>query len=785
MNRRTLLGMIGAGAAGSVAGCSESDQADAVNVEDAEPLEDASGVEFGEDVSVSWIHDRFIENPDPENPVVGTEIRFTAMVLTNLQSEQERLQIANGLSWKNFEFGGKKIMGPLFEPVSWALEPVKNLTEEFYEKFKVMKVVGVADADQEFFDKYGMAPFVWTFSEDDAHYYPSGTLVEFEGTVEFADPEEDHFAPGMGKERFYVEVTGSRETDSLRSLWEDSPVGERTTFTGLHYQADSTMTSYLTEVDYEFRHELPRPVGGSLVTHTGPLQDREFEVETLVRDNEATMETTRQEVIVGDTTTREPPSGGTETDAPDGTAPRDAPTNVVAVVDVSGSMSDQDTRSGASRLTVAKESAKALVNYVESGNRLGTVAFSTEAEVVTSLREVTDANRDRFLADVDALATRNDTSIGGGLLAALEELRDARGPKSIVLLSDGQQNEPPTVSEVLPELKNLGVTVYTIGMGSDVARNLLEEIANETGGDSRFAPNPEEIRSFYQQFAISAQERSTLAETTEELTEREETSATATVDESCEDVQFSLSYPGSTISLEVERPDGEPLAETGDVSRRVSGTSEVWTVEDPPTGEWTVTAVAEQLDRPEEASVRVSSDSPVGADLFVSRDVYEQTGMMRLEVKVTRGFARYTGGDVRLFATTGDGEAADGATAEGTAADGATADGRTEIRLRDDGGGPDPVADDGIYTGYFHPPDSGTYEFTVDVAGGDVEGLRRTFQREVTVAESVEEPTKPYADHSTTSPIDRVTDYAAPAGLVGGGLAVVWGMLRMLAEDDQ
>lgn len=762
MDRRTLLGTIGTGVAASVAGCAES-EADAVNVERPDELEDASGIDFQEDVSVSWIVDRFIEDDTAENPVVDTDVRFTAMVLTNLQSEEERLQTVNRLQWANFEVGGDHIMGPLFKPVSWALEPVKEMTEDFYEKFKVMKVVGVTEDDQEFFDKYGMVPFVWTFSEDDDHYYDSGTVAEFEGTVRFADPDEDHFAPGMGKDRFYVEVDASRPLDSRRTLTEDTPVGAETEFTGLQFVDDRTLTSYLTEVDYDFRHERPRPAGGSLVTHRGPLREKDFDVEYLVRDNYARMEATSQEIVVGDTVPLEQDeTSDTETEGTGGTG--GTLTNVAMVVDVSGSMSERDTRSGQSRLGVAKDSGKALVNFVETGNRLATVAFSTTATLVTPLQEVTDTNRGRLADDVDSLTSGGDTSIGAGLRVALEELQDARGQKSIVLLSDGKENTAPYVDEILPELKNFGVTVYTIGMGSEADRDLLERIARETGGDSEFAPDPENIRTFYQQFSISAQDRSTLAETEEDLEEGESVSTTATVDGTCEDAQFSLSYPGSTISLQVERPDGEVLREGPEVTNRVGETSEVWTVEDPPTGEWTVTATAEQLERPERASIKVSSDSEVDADLFVSDDLYEQTGMMRVEVKVTRGRERYTGGDVRLRA--------ESRTLE------------TEIRLRDDGGGPDPVPDDGIYTGYFHPPESGEYLFSLEVAGGEVSDLRREFQRELSVDETVEDPVRPYRERSAGGPLSDPGSLVAPAGLVAGGLAVLWGMLRMLSESE-
>ncbi len=763
--RRSLLQASALGIASSVAGCLAG-QDEAINVREPKELGDVESISFGEDVSVGWINERFTENPSGDNPVVGTDVNLRAMVVTSYAQEEQRLQHANEFQWGNFEFGGEQILGPLFTPVNWALEPVQKLTEDFYEKFELMFLAGVTDADQRFFNKYEMTPVFWATAERDADYHPSGTLIDIEGTIEYADQSEDWLSPGTG-DGPYLSIRNTTEIGSLRTLSRDSAIGSSVTFTGLQHTDQQRLLTTLTTVDYTYENEFPRPAGGSLVTHDGELESSDFDVEYLVRDGSASIRTTRQNIVIGDTArpAADPPD---ETTARPGD--RDDPTttsNIVAVIDTSGSMGEQDTRSGESRLDVAKESAVALINYITEGNRAGIVTFDTTASIANPLQSLSDVRREQATEAIGRLAPGGDTSISRGLLRALDELRDAEGSRAILLLSDGQHNEGQSVESVIPELKSYGITVYCIGMG-EADRATLERLSTQTGGQTHIAPTPEAIRSFYQEFAVSTQQRSTLTSTSAMLQEGESVEGRATVDESCRDVQFSLSYPGSEIQLRLKRPDGTAVSdrETA-ISHRVTETSEVWTIDQPTTGEWSFEAIGTELDGPEEASVEVSADSPVNAELFVSDDLYDQTGMYRIELKATHGRQRYTGGDV-TFTAVRDQPDAD----------------PIDITLRDDGGGPDPVADDGIYTGYFHPPEEGTYEFTAQMSGGRYGSLVRSFRRELNVVSTRATPVRPYEPRDSGG-FQDFRKYLAPAGIAGlFGVTIVW-FLKMLREDDR
>lgn len=789
----------GAAAVGVAAGQEDDDGgSSAVNVGDAEGLDSADEVTFDREMPVATLNQLFIEHDTPRHPVVGTEIGFDGLVLNRVDSEDVRSALSGGLDWETFETEGDRLLSPLFDPVSWVRSGRANVPESFFEEYALVRLVGVEQADQRFYDKYSFPPYVWGVVR--ASEAPeSGTLVRAAGRVAYAggggigaggggigtggfgaggeDGEDGAETPSStgaetrtpfdfsGAGGVYLRVSSLQRTDRTTTLSSASGAGERASVTGLQRRASPQLTTERLDVEYSYESEFPRPTGGSVVGHQGQVEAASVERGPA---GSATIRTSNQSIVVGDTRPGRWDSEG-ETATPEEGRERTF-TNTVAVLDTSGSMSDRDTRSGESRLTVAKQATRSLVNYVGSGNQLGITSFDDRAREVAPLRTVDDEARESMRTAIDDLFADGGTSIGAGLQQALAMLRGVQGPKSIILMSDGQQNEPPRPAEILPELKSLGVTIYTIGMGSSAARETLARLADETGGEMRFRPEPGDIRTLFQNFAIAAQNWSKLTSERERMEEGDTVTGSATVDGSCDEVQFSLSYPGSTITLQPTRPDGTDLSETADgVTHRVGATNEVWIIEEPETGDWEFTMTGEELERPETASAEVSADSPIGAQLFVDDLHYDQTGMYRVELKATRERERYTGADVTLTAEH-----------EGT----------TEtISLRDDRGGPDPVADDGIYTGYFHPEETGEYAFTASISGGEQAGLQRDFSRRLNVETVVEEPIRPYRerepvsqeedDDSADTPtlLERAEQYA-PVGAAATGVVLLLGVLK-------
>ncbi|XP_077544752.1 calcium-activated chloride channel regulator 1-like [Haemaphysalis longicornis] len=152
---------------------------------------------------------------------------------------------------------------------------------------------------------------------------------------------------------------------------------------------------------------------------------------------------------------------------------------VVLVLDISGSMDSYN------RLKFLKEAVTRYIKDIqESSRRLAVVTFSTTAKVLHLLMPVNVNTRQGFLDKIAALRTEGRTCIGCGLQKALELLNTpSERPEGaiIVLMTDGGENESPTIDAMKPEVEKAKVTVNTVALGVSADRK-LEELAIATKG---------------------------------------------------------------------------------------------------------------------------------------------------------------------------------------------------------------------------------------------------------------------------------------------------------------
>ncbi len=164
---------------------------------------------------------------------------------------------------------------------------------------------------------------------------------------------------------------------------------------------------------------------------------------------------------------------------------RDQPTLALAlVIDKSGSMSGQ-------KIELAKEAARATADLLGPDDYLGVIGFDAQPNRVVRLQ--TAENRLALAKGIGRMLAGGGTAIFPALDAAYQDLAAIRARlKHVILLTDGQTQE-----EGLPVLvQNMqvdGITVSTIGLGDDVNRSLLEELARLGGGRSYLTNDPNSI----------------------------------------------------------------------------------------------------------------------------------------------------------------------------------------------------------------------------------------------------------------------------------------------------
>jgi len=188
------------------------------------------------------------------------------------------------------------------------------------------------------------------------------------------------------------------------------------------------------------------------------------------------------------------------------TAPTAEPTvPVMIVLDASGSMNQTDAPG--LRIDAAKDAVTKLIDGLPAETQVGLQVYgtgtgSTDAERaagcadIKTLSPVGPLDATGLKSQVASVAAAGYTPIGNALRAAADALPN-EGPRSIVLVSDGEDTcAPPAPCDVAKELEQQGVdlTVHTVGFKVDpAARDQLSCIADSTGGTYSDADNATEL----------------------------------------------------------------------------------------------------------------------------------------------------------------------------------------------------------------------------------------------------------------------------------------------------
>lgn len=172
---------------------------------------------------------------------------------------------------------------------------------------------------------------------------------------------------------------------------------------------------------------------------------------------------------------------------------------VMLVTDSSGSMQARDVEPN--RLIAARKAAETFIEGIPEKVRVGAVAFSSRAEVLS--RPTTD--RPAVLEALAGLTPEGGTATGSALDAALDAVDPtaaggrppARGkgnPAAIVLLSDGKATTGSDPLAVAQRARDLRIPVYTVALGTP--DGVIDLPDPQTGQPTRLAvpPDPEALR---------------------------------------------------------------------------------------------------------------------------------------------------------------------------------------------------------------------------------------------------------------------------------------------------
>jgi Mg-chelatase subunit ChlD len=179
---------------------------------------------------------------------------------------------------------------------------------------------------------------------------------------------------------------------------------------------------------------------------------------------------------------------------------------MVIVMDRSGSMS-LAVANGLTKMDMADDGAARAVQLLSPMDAISVIAVDTEPHVIVPLTQV-----GQNAADL-AGPIHNIASMGGGiyidvaLQAGWDQLKQSTaGQRHFILFADANDSEEPgDYKKLVDDMVKLGVTVSTIGMGTEADKDagLLEDIAKRGNGRSYFDDNPQDLPTIFAQETVA------------------------------------------------------------------------------------------------------------------------------------------------------------------------------------------------------------------------------------------------------------------------------------------
>jgi secreted protein with Ig-like and vWFA domain len=177
------------------------------------------------------------------------------------------------------------------------------------------------------------------------------------------------------------------------------------------------------------------------------------------------------------------------------------------VIDKSGSMMQAD--SGRTKMELALEAASTAVDFLSERDTVTVIAFDSEPQTVVPLTKV--ENKKKIIADIQSIQAVGGTAMYPGIKQAYEALQASDAQiKHIIVLSDGQ-SEPGDFPGIAKTVKDTGMTLSTIAVGTDADIAGMRNIAQIGGGRFYFTDRAESLPQIFTREAFLAS-RSTIIE---------------------------------------------------------------------------------------------------------------------------------------------------------------------------------------------------------------------------------------------------------------------------------
>lgn len=162
--------------------------------------------------------------------------------------------------------------------------------------------------------------------------------------------------------------------------------------------------------------------------------------------------------------------------------------SVVLVFDTSGSM-------GTQLMADARDAAISFVGNLQPGDKVAIVEFNSSVNVVIELT----ADLQAVVDAIETLSSGGTTAMFNGIHEGTSLLVGEERSRCVIVFTDGADNASShSMDDVIDHANSLEVPVFTIALGAGIQQqDILEEIANSTGGAFYDAPEASDLLAIY------------------------------------------------------------------------------------------------------------------------------------------------------------------------------------------------------------------------------------------------------------------------------------------------
>jgi len=171
------------------------------------------------------------------------------------------------------------------------------------------------------------------------------------------------------------------------------------------------------------------------------------------------------------------------------------PVNVCIVIDTSKSMQGE-------KIKKSQDAAIQLLNKLRKQDILSIITYNTQVQVLIPAQHV--SNKKHIAEHISNIQCTGETALYGGLCKGVNELRKNLHKNyisRILLISDGKATIGPTTKQELSRfsigLQKEGISITTIGIGSDCAEDIMTQIAQMSDSNTYYAKNIQDIPQIF------------------------------------------------------------------------------------------------------------------------------------------------------------------------------------------------------------------------------------------------------------------------------------------------